>query len=129
MRHITKGWYATVTALLGQRIPEETIPRQPRRRRTPVEAQLRRGLRAGWTYSVGAPFAALLIAWVSYLSPGAARQDPQLGGFWTWWSSARTSWDPAGTMALLASVVLPLFLAMHVGRAASRTHDDAATAS
>ncbi|HEY0237132.1 MAG TPA: hypothetical protein VGC37_00670 [Friedmanniella sp.] len=69
-----------------------------------------------------------MLAVIAYRQPGVAPADADLGDFWSWIAEGWASWDPAGTLALLAGVVLPLFLATQVGSAVSASRDESTSA-
>lgn len=88
---------------------------------TPVLQVLMRDLIFAVRFGMVTLMLGAVIVWVSYLRPWTSERRPEgLGDVWGWLTEPRPTWDPAAHLALLAAIVLPLFVATAVGRSRKR---------
>lgn len=102
------------TELRGGTLDLQTIPRPRIGSPSPVERLVRRRAAGVWRTSVLTLVVASLAGFVTYsIAKGSGTLDgPEL---WRWLTRSQDGWDPMATLAVIAGVVLPLFLATQVG--------------
>lgn len=109
---------AEMMSVLG-RLPTRE-PNVGRRRKTKTEAAIRRQwVDAAWLSTMTLMFASLLSYFV--FAVGHLPNQRSLVDWWWWAGEYDSSWAPGGTLGIVASLTLALFIAIALNRSSSRT--------
>lgn len=123
IRHATYRWLTPA----GGTVERVAISRPWTSDPDPVERLVRRrSTGVVWT-SILTLLVAALVGYLSYTLAHPSPDGVDWGDMWTWVARSSETWDPMATLALIAGLVLPLFLATQVGTA-KRSESDVRSA-